>query len=69
MADPDLEIRGGVLRASVWSKNKGGGSPGSVTGFNLVKEILFACSRIELSGLITLSYIILYNFLYLGLKN
>ena len=28
--DPDLEIRrgGGGLRASVWSKNKGGGDPG-----------------------------------------
>ena len=38
MADPDLEIKGrgrgeGVLRASVWSKNRGGGrsSPGSAT--------------------------------------
>ena len=24
MADPDIQIRGGGLRASVWSKNKGG---------------------------------------------
>ena len=26
--DPYLEIRGGGLRASVWSKNKGAGPPG-----------------------------------------
>ena len=34
-----------------------------------MKGISFGCSRIELSGLITLSYIILHHFLCLGLKN
>ena len=34
--DPYLEIRGGGLRASVWSKNKGPGPPGPSTGFTTV---------------------------------
>ena len=60
---------GGSFGPQSGLKIRGGGSPGSVTGFNLVKGISFGCSRIELSGLITLSYIILHHFLCLGLKN
>ena len=51
--DPDLEIKGGggvgvgavspkkfsALRASVWSKNKGGTSPGSATDWCRITKV------------------------------